>query len=50
MVSLTVAPLMTVKEGSEIKDIDWNKWYFGIIPIVLFIVVMGMIRMKGTDN
>ena len=39
MVSLTVAPLMTVKEGSEIKDIDWNKWYFGIIPIVLFIVV-----------
>jgi len=36
MVSLTVAPLMKVKEGD---NGDWQQWELGLIPLAIFVVV-----------
>jgi hypothetical protein len=46
MVSLTVAPLMRVKEDDVpvlVKDIDWRKWYYGIVPLAIFVIVTYML-------
>merc|ERR1712110_836279 len=40
MVSLTVAPLIA---GNK----DWEGWYFGIIPFVIFVVVTGVLFCKN---
>merc|ERR1712088_509261 len=36
MVSLTIAPLL---KGNK----DWEDWYFGIIPLAVFIVITGVL-------
>jgi hypothetical protein len=46
MVSLTVAPLMRVKEDDVpvlVKDIDWRKWYYGIVPLAIFVIITYML-------
>merc|ERR1711939_508991 len=40
MVSLTIAPLLA---GNE----DWKNWYFGLIPLAVFIVVTAVLVFKG---
>merc|ERR1711939_239800 len=40
MVSLTIAPLIA---GNE----DWKNWYFGLIPLAVFIVVTAVLVFKG---
>merc|ERR1719373_897280 len=39
MVALTIAPLIA---GNE----DWDNWYFGMIPLALFILVTGVLVAK----
>lgn len=38
MVSLTVAPLIKVNTATA-KDMDWENWYWGFIPIALTLMV-----------
>merc|ERR1719502_2312799 len=40
MISLTVAPLI---KGND----DWKNWYFGLIPLAVFIVVTAVLVFKG---
>merc|ERR1712100_73077 len=40
MVSLTIAPLIA---GNE----DWKNWYFGLIPLAVFILVTAVLVYKG---
>merc|ERR1712193_475637 len=39
MVSLTVAPLL---EGKD----DWEDWYFGMVPIAIFVIASAVLVMK----
>jgi inorganic pyrophosphatase len=38
MVSLTVAPLLQIKDDAKDDELDWNKWYFGLVPLAIFII------------
>mmetsp|Transcript_124651 Transcript_124651/g.248800 ORF Transcript_124651/g.248800 Transcript_124651/m.248800 type:complete len:840 (+) Transcript_124651:66-2585(+) len=39
MVSLTVSPLLQGKK-------DWQSWYFGLIPLAIFIIITGILAKK----
>eukprot|EP00616_Rhizochromulina_sp_CCMP1243_P005949 CAMPEP_0118965760 /NCGR_PEP_ID=MMETSP1173-20130426/3287_1 /TAXON_ID=1034831 /ORGANISM="Rhizochromulina marina cf, Strain CCMP1243" /LENGTH=789 /DNA_ID=CAMNT_0006914423 /DNA_START=277 /DNA_END=2646 /DNA_ORIENTATION=- len=41
MVSLTVAPLLRVQDNET--NPDWNNFYYGFIPLVLFLIVSGLL-------
>merc|ERR1711972_33033 len=44
MVSLTIAPLLREDgEGNE----DWNNWYFGMIPLGIFLVITVVLMLMG---
>jgi len=39
MVSLTIAPLLKEEEnGQKVGNEDWENWYYGMIPLALFLV------------
>merc|ERR1711881_13135 len=39
MVSLTIAPLLREKK-------DWDKWYFGLVPFVVFLLITAVLVYK----
>merc|ERR1711870_49067 len=45
MVSLTIAPLL--KDDENVANEDWENWYFGAIPFVVFVVVTLALAVKG---
>merc|ERR1711953_1026389 len=45
MVSLTIAPLL--KDGSDVANKDWENWFFGMIPLGVFIIVTFALAFKG---
>jgi len=45
MVSLTIAPLL--KDGSDVANKDWENWFFGMIPLGVFIIVTFALFFKG---
>merc|ERR1712187_270854 len=44
MVSLTIAPLLRSDDGG---NEDWESWYFGFIPLVLFAGLTVVLAVKG---
>merc|ERR1712137_1454678 len=44
MVSLTIAPLLRSDDGG---NEDWENWYFGLIPLALFIGVTVVLMLMG---
>merc|ERR1711970_1101256 len=40
MVSLTISPLISGKD-------DWEKWYIGLIPFAIFIIITAVLVFKG---
>merc|ERR1712032_225698 len=45
MVSLTIAPLL--KDGFDVANKDWENWFFGMIPLGVFIIVTFALFFKG---
>merc|ERR1739844_632684 len=45
MVSLTIAPLL--KNSSDVANKDWENWFFGMIPLGVFIIVTFALFFKG---
>merc|ERR1712050_698343 len=45
MVALTIAPLL--KDDENVANEDWENWYFGAIPFVVFVVVTFALAVKG---
>merc|ERR1711953_1256681 len=45
MVSLTIAPLL--KDSSDVANKDWENWFFGMIPLAVFILVSFALFFKG---
>jgi inorganic pyrophosphatase len=39
MISLTVAPLMKLPNNPKDSELDWGSWYYGLIPLVLFVIL-----------
>jgi len=47
MVSLTIAPLLKQEEqGMKVGNDDWENWYFGMIPLGLFVVITSVLVFK----
>lgn len=47
MVSLTIAPLLKEEEkGVKVGNEDWENWYYGMIPLALFMVSTSFLLFK----
>merc|ERR550537_913931 len=47
MVSLTIAPLLKDEQnGEKVGNDDWENWYFGMIPLGLFVVITSVLVFK----
>ena len=43
MISLTVAPLMKVPNDPSESELDWNNWYYGMVPLAIFVLATHML-------
>merc|ERR1711988_1839162 len=48
MVSLTIAPLLKEENeyGAKVGNDDWENWYYGMIPLAVFIIVSAVLVFK----
>merc|ERR1711953_645667 len=48
MVSLTIAPLLKEENehGAKVGNDDWENWYYGMIPLAVFIIVSAALVFK----